>query len=198
MLMRKLILIIHAYLGLLCVPYLLIFGVSSLNVNHNFFEKNKSILRNSWIQQIEVPEELRTEDLGNALADSLDLFGWYIPWESYSNNSKHHIKISHFGKEYVFEKFRDDNQVRIQEYSRGTGDILFGLHALGGGVPKAPFWINIWKYYQDLTVYASLFWAITGVYMWAGKRERSTTSLWVLLVFSSLSLILMGYLWLVG
>jgi len=196
--MRQLVLTIHAYLGLLCLPYLLIFGISSLDFNHHFMEKEKRTFINSRTIEFQTPPILEGEELGSVLSDSLHIFGWFVPWASWSDNEKHHIRIAHFGKEYEIEKFRNSNAITMKEYALPPGKILFGLHALGEKIPNAPVWINVWKYYQDLTVYASLFWAIAGIYLWATRRKRSSIPFWVLISISLLSLTLMMYLWLVG
>jgi len=196
--MRNLILKIHAYLGLLCLPYILIFGISSLDFNHHFLDKEQRTLINTRTAEVETPPFLEGEELGAVLRDSLHLFGWFVPWDSYSDSTSHHIKIAHFGMEYEMDKFRNNDKVTIKVYSLSAGKILFGLHALGEDIPNAPVWINTWKYYQDLTVYASLFWAITGVYLWATQRRRSSIPLWVLIFISFFSMTLMAYLWLAG
>jgi len=196
--MRNLVLTIHAYLGLLCLPYILIFGISSLDFNHHFLEKEQRTLINTLTVKVETMPFQEGEELGTILRDSLHLFGWYIPWESYSDNVKHHIMIAHFGKEYEIEKFRNSDEVTMKVYALPAGKVLFGLHALGGDIPNAPAWINVWKYYQDLTVYASLFWALAGVYLWATQRRRSSIPLWALIIISCFSLTLMMYLWLAG
>ena len=80
---RKLLLRIHLYSGLVCFWYLIILGTSSLNFNHHFSFMENNNDSSVWSTSIQSPGQ-RHDDLhlSEALRDSLGLIGWQHPWET--------------------------------------------------------------------------------------------------------------------
>src|SRR4051794_19631564 len=97
--MRKVILNIHMYGGLLCFSYLIIFGISSLNFNHPFAFTRAKFEPTVWEKPVELhdlprvtpemPNEQRVKakaDANNIVRRALGLFGYQRPWkESFWN-----------------------------------------------------------------------------------------------------------------
>ena len=124
--MRRLLLSLHAYLGLLCAPYLLIFGLSSLHFNHHF-----------WPEQTDDPpvlSELRVlppsgrspGDQATALLDSLHLMGWVHGWTVKADSQTMRFRASHFGKFFEVSWQLPEGQVHIETIHRGLGPTLTG------------------------------------------------------------------------
>jgi hypothetical protein len=197
--MRKLLIQIHAYLGLFCLPYLLIFGLSSLDFNHEFDLLQAKIGAMKQMEhKVSLVDSLDKRAMAQAINDSLDIMGWYIPWTSHKDSVQFTYTTSHFGKEYHMDVSLPDERVRIST-SKGTiSHLLKGLHGLGEEIPNAPWWINSWQYYQDLSVYALLFWVITGIILWSQKNQDRNWGIFVLLTLLAFSLSLMLYIWAVG
>jgi hypothetical protein len=102
------------------------------------------------------------------------------------------------GRDYRISGEWEKTPVKFVTNSTRTISMIKGMHGLGNNIPGAPWWINLWQYYQDLTVYALLFWALSGLIMWWLSKGRSITSLIVLMSGVVFSIGLMIYLWLAG
>lgn len=197
--MRNFLIKIHAYLGLFCVPYLLVFGISSLNFNHTIpgmGDDPGSVI--SWEKSASFPDSLDNETLAGVINDSLGIMGWYIPWDALRDSTSFNYQTVHFGKHYDINLDVPEQNIRVTARAESIGNVIKGLHFLGESVPRAPWWVNIWQFYQDLTVYGLLFWIISGLYFWAGKSSDRRWGVPVLFGSMILSVLFMLYLWLVG
>jgi hypothetical protein len=181
---------LHIYLGLLCIPLFLVFGLSSLHFNHQFLGTQP--LAHVVIQELTLPpQQWPTEDLrpyGESLRDSLGLFGWYIPWASHGDRRQVTIQIEGPMKEYVIQT-NAQGTTTLTEKTKDFAHLLKIMHFLGEDVPNAPWWLAGWKYYQRISVYAMLCWVASGIYLWWRKRSRSRLEsrlLWTGLAITSL------------
>jgi hypothetical protein len=78
--MRKWILNLHLYGGLLCAPYLIIFGFSSLQFHYHFsFVTPKPAPPLVWTAPLAVKPEGDNEGVASSVRDSLGLMGCTIP-----------------------------------------------------------------------------------------------------------------------
>lgn len=196
--LRTWLLQIHLYLGLFTAPYLLILGVSSLNFNHHLWAKSGDrSLESRETVSLQLPELEDPNEMTLAMQDSLDLMGWFIPWESRLDSAWLKLIVSQFGKRYTLEGPRDGPYTFTTE-SQGFGHLIFGMHGMRGNVPFAPAWVKAWKYYQDLTVYTLLFWVVSGLILWFQRKSNKRLEGYLLLFFALFSLILMLYQWLIG
>lgn len=195
--LKSFVLQTHIYLGLFCVPYLLIFSVSSLSFNHVSLEEEFVPLKTETVSiAIDSSDFHNTRQLGEALADSLGLMGWFIPWESRTDTSGFLVNHRHLGRDYRLSGSWGSPVIEMTTNSTRVISRLKGLHGLHEEIPGAPWWINWWGYYQDLTVYSLLFWSLSGVYLWWAGKNRSA-GIW-LIAGALFSLVLMAYLWLAG
>lgn len=197
--MRKYLQNIHALLGLFCIPYLLIFGVSSLNFNHHIFLLERKD-NNPVIWEKEVITENLPDDskLAEVINDSLGIMGWFIPWNVKRDTLNFKYDVAQLAKKYRIEYFFINHRVRVSIYPNSFSNILKGLHGLGENIPNAPWWINLWKYYQDLSVYALLFWVISGIWLWSMKRKDRKWGILILGFMTLFSICLIFYVWLAG
>lgn len=189
---------LHLYLGLLCIPYLLIFGLSSLDFNHHFFSKESHQQPITHLASVRLPHLDDDRVLGEALRDSLGLFGWYLPWETKRDSVHFQTVISQPGKDYHLSVDLLTGKVEVTEKFKTAGQIFRILHFTGESIPNAPWWVNGWQYYQVLTVYSMLFWAITGVYLWWRKKNSHPAERWTLLGMGVFSIVFIIFLWLEG
>ena len=104
--MRKLILNLHIYGGLLCFSYLIIFGVTSLNFNHPFAFTTAKAKPTTWEQTIALPDLPRvTADMtgeqrvaakaqaNHAIRKALGLFGNQRPWAESGWDAAGHLSF---------------------------------------------------------------------------------------------------------
>ena len=189
----------HIYLGLFCTPYLLIFALSSLSFNHVSLKEEFTPVKSEKLAitlnkgSFDTPREL-----GEALRDSLQLMGWFIPWESRIDSSGFLVNVRNLGRDFRMTGTWGIPEIEFTANSTRFISLLKGLHGLHEEIPGAPWWINGWWLYQDLTVYSLLFWALRGIYLWWVSKTRLKSSAFWLIGSLSMSLILMIYLWLAG
>ena len=122
--MRKLILNLHIYGGLLCFGYLIVFGVSSLNFNHRFAFTTARGDTVTWQQQVSLPDLPRlTSDMtgdqrvaakaeaNNAVREALGLFSHQRPWQQSwwdaDDASHYHASLTRPGVDYEVDVHLD-------------------------------------------------------------------------------------------
>ena len=194
--MRRLLLRLHAYLGLFCAPYLLIMGVSCFLFNHQGPGVRALGPPQVYTVAHQVPDSLTGGARAQALLDSLNLMGWYLPWDTQSDSLRFRTVVAQPGQEYVLVDSL--GQVQVTARRRSLWRVMEGLHSLGEAVPRAPWPIWAWPWYLELAVYALLFWVVTGLYLWWGQRRDRRRDGWLLALALSVSLFIMLYLWLAG
>ena len=186
--MRKIILNIHMYGGLLCFSYLVIFGLSSLNFNHPFaFTKAKSE-PTVWEKAVELrdlprltpemkgEERIKTKaEANNQVRRALNLFGHQRPWkESYWNTqdpNHYHASLVRPGREYEVDVYLDRGLANVKETRTSTWAILRALHGLHGEMPDSTF-VSSWAIYTEICTFFVLFAGVSGVYLWTARRNE--------------------------
>lgn len=191
----KIILQIHIYLGLFCSPYLIIFGLSSLDFNHHFLPDTPTSASIAWERSISLTEEEDLKTYADHLLEELELFGWYLPWSSFQDSSKIYIEVSHPAKFYQIS-IGKDRIAHIKETPESVSHVVKLLHFLGEDIPNAPWWVNAWKYYQALTVYSMIFWFVSGIYLWLRKKNSPKTEKILMYGMAALSSLLILFIWL--
>lgn len=170
--MRKWMLNTHLYGGLLCVPYLIIFGFSSLHFNHHFGFVNTAGKSATWEEPLQVDATTNNDALAESIRDRLGLMGWPLPWETKRDAMGNlQFKMERPGKSYTIHADFKEHRAQIEARSKGFWELVNSLHALGS-VPNSRFtpW---WAWYTELCTAFVLFAAASGLYLWVNsKRER--------------------------
>jgi len=180
-------------------PYLLIFGLSSLHINHrfSFMEENQE-----WekLENRKIALETTGDDqqLAENIKDSLGIMGWCPWWEQERNESSYHFKITNFGAEYKIILYDSTSTLEVSRRAKGIGHVFHSLHFLGENIPNGTRIVNSWHYYQNLTVLFILIAAITGTILFLKRKKERVVGISIAVVSFSLSIILMLYIWLVG
>jgi hypothetical protein len=192
--MRKWVLRLHLYLGLVCCPYLIVFGVSSLNFNHPFEFTEPAEARVTWERQVALPPASTSNDAeSEAVRDALGLVGWTIPWETHRDEDSGglHFGLARPGKHYTIHVPRPSGAVRVEERREGYWTVIRSLHG-NKGVPSATV-MTVWGGYTELCTFFVLFAAATGVYLFAARKSERWVGFSVLGVATLLSLLFMVY-----
>jgi hypothetical protein len=190
--MRKWILNIHLYGGLLCSSYLIIFGISSLQFNHRFGFMKPSEQKVKW--ERDMPVHLVKDDGASAerVRDSLGLVGWPLPWETRrETNGDLRFGMSRPGKNYTIVAQVKENRVQVEEQRQGVWPVINSLHGFSG-VPKSRFAAG-WLFYTDFCAVVVLFSACSGIYLWAAQRRERLAGVMVLGAAVACSIGLMLY-----
>jgi hypothetical protein len=194
--MRKWMLNIHLYGGLLCAPYLIIFGFSSLHFNHHFAFVEEHDAPSTWDSPLPV-EPVKDKDAeAESIRDSLGLMGWPLPWKTKRDQSGNiEFDLERPGKSYTIHADFKRHLAHVEERHKGFFQVVNSLHALGA-VPNSKF-APFWGVYTEICTGFVLFASISGLYLWLNsQRERRVGVITLLLaVLSSAALMLVVVRW---
>ncbi|MCI0541003.1 MAG: PepSY-associated TM helix domain-containing protein [Verrucomicrobiales bacterium] len=195
---RRWLLNIHLYGGLVCCWYLLIYGVTSLDFNHPGFLPEARGEKVKWERALNIPDLADNVKLGEAIRDELDLVGWVIPWNMRRDGAGDlQFELSRPGKNYVIATDRAAGKVRVEEQHTGLRSALHSLHGNTEGVPGSRF-MHAWNLYTEVTNWLVLFFAGSGIYLWVRRERARRLALGVLLGSLAVSVGLMAYLYFIG
>ena len=197
--LRKWILRIHLYGGLLCFWYLIIFALTSLQFQHHF----KFLLPSDGDEivserKVEVTENKDKLVYARSLQDKLNIPGWLIPWQTQRDSlGMFHTVFQNPKARYTLVYNPSNYAVRISAVSNGLWMVIKSLHGSGGRLPGAPLLV-FWGIFTYLCVAIVVFSIISGIWLWASKTGRKLTG-W--LTFSGilvLSFLLMFIVYIYG
>jgi hypothetical protein len=187
--LRQFLLNVHLYGGLLVSPYLIIFGLSSLNFNHHFVD-NTEVVASTTKRPVSfhidtVPSgtdaEIRAklEARANSLRDSLRLRGWTLPWETRLDDKSgvFETEVVRPGRKYLISVDRD-GLATVEERHLGTWKVAMALHGFQG-FPGSTF-AATWSYYTEFTTWFVLLLGASGIYLWSFRRSDRRAGLWTL------------------
>lgn len=157
--MKKLLLDIHLYLGLVCAAYMVIYGISTMAFNHSWQSEFVKVSRETVV---ELPAGLQGEALGQALRDSLGLVGWTPPWRIRKTNEGFRLFVGRPGREYDIHLNTKTGHVRVDETDKGLLSIVRALHGLRS-IPGST-WSHTWSVYSEISIWALVFSGLSGVY----------------------------------
>jgi len=169
---------LHLYLGLALLPWLFMYGISSVPFAHNqFFEERDRAkglpmwtLRAERTVDLPVPDDPRElRRLGAALlaeAGVADVartnFGVYRQSPSQIN-----VYSYSFWKSTQLKYFVDQKKLTVEDRRFRWDHFLTGMHARGGFEQEGVLQRS-WSVVVDLVCLSIVVWIATGLYMWWG------------------------------
>jgi hypothetical protein len=192
------------YGGLLCFSYLILFGISTLNFNHPFdFTKSPSGVT-TWSQPIALPSPVRPDgrDAAEALKARRDnnsailhaLGSFAAPFTSadgdWSDADTYHAHFTRPGKQIDVDVHPGQGTATVTRTRTGVWALVRDLHGSAALYPDSVL-ASSWKWYTELCVIVVVGAAISGVYLWAGRRRDRRVGLLVLGAACVVSLALM-------
>ena len=151
----------------------MIFGISSLNFNHNFGKPgNEKVV---WERSLKIVDTADNEALSEDVRDALGLIGWPLPWET-GRDDRGNLRfgLQRPGKHYTIHVHLDENRVVVEETRTGFWAVINALHA-HMGLPSSGF-MNLWAAYTELCTWVVLFSAASGVYFWTHRPGRVSSA----------------------
>jgi hypothetical protein len=203
-LLRRIILNIHIYGGLLCFSYLILFGISTLNFNHPFaFTKSPASVA-TWSQPMVLPALARTDRknapeaakirrqnntailhaIGSFAVPLTDADGYWIDANTY------HAHFVRPGKEYEIDVHSGQGSATITRTRTGLWALIRDLHGSSVVYPDSIL-ASTWGWYTDLCAFVVVAAGISGIYLWAGRRRERRIGLVLLGAAGVVSLSLM-------
>lgn len=170
--MRKKLGKLHTWLGLLCAPYLIIFGFSALHFNHHFSFMDAGEHTVNWEQDISgVADTSDDGELATRVRDAMDLRG-YVPWWLYDRGEDNTFafNVNRPGKQYRITVNPQRTHTSVEELRNGVFRVINSRHE-PGIVPGMPL-TRIWRYYAVLTVLFVLYAGGSGIYFWTKRKDE--------------------------
>jgi hypothetical protein len=156
---------VHLYMGLCLLPWVVMFGVSSIPLNHN---SAPDPARWDHVADLtfdgEIPPagtDLRA--FGRRMMDTAGISGGYFV----NRASPRQVNVNHpnFLQPVRIIYHADQRRLIVEEREFGLRQFLGGLHTRGG-YDMGGFWDSVWAVFVDVVCVALILWIATGVYMW--------------------------------
>jgi hypothetical protein len=170
--MRRWIRDLHLYLGLLCIPYVVVFSVSSILLTHGVQLASTT----EWQREIAPPVALDDRARAAAALAALGLSGHLkVSRENQDATAPLRFRASRPGRSYQIE-LQPAGLARVRETSWGLLGIIRVLHGPPGR--KDSLWALSWTLYTELTTAMLLFAVASGVWMALPLRGPRAIGIW--------------------
>lgn len=169
---------LHLYAGLFISPFLLVYAVSTIYLNHSV--RPKPVDEQLGTMPLQLEQDLEGMDLVNSVLDQLELSGEIVGRGQIRNNQTT-IRVARPGMVKVVTVNLEQQQATIMERSNGLLGAINYLH-FNPGLHRVPNWgmTKFWGWLADATVCLTLFLTISGIYLWLFiKAERKIG--WIML-----------------
>ena len=166
-LMRRL----HLYFGLLISPFLLVYAISTLFLNHSV--RPQPLDQGQEAREISIPADLSGMPLVHEALSQLELSG-EILGRGVVRNDQTTFRLARPGSVKIVKIDLKAQQATLSERRTGLLGALIFLH-FNPGLHKPANWIvtKLWGWLADGVVYLTLFLTVSGVYLWLlMKAER--------------------------
>ncbi len=180
---------IHLFLGLFAFFFLMMYGLSAVQMAHNgWFNLKPSVSGQSYPVPQPVPSDARA--LARYLMDEHGLRGELA--QVRTTGSGMQFRIVRPGTVYQVEYIRDDNEVAVQANVANFWGMLNRIHHIAGLHHEYRL-INIWSVFIALVSAGLILIAATGIYLWfkIHTERRVGTILLILSLGYSLTLMVL-------
>jgi hypothetical protein len=165
----------HLYLGLALLPWLFMYGISSIPFTHSqyFQERDAAKKIPLWTARFErsfdqpVPADpVQRREFGRALLEQVGLGGRNLGVYSPNPNTL-------FVDSYAFLRTSrvvyaiPQKKITVEDRRFRFDQFLTGMHARGG-FEQEGFLADSWGVVVDIVCVAMILWIVTGYYMWWG------------------------------
>ncbi len=168
----------HLYLGIFICPFILVYAVSTLLLNHSIRPTPEQ--SDTEIIPLDLSENLQGEALVKSVLGQLSISG-EVAGRGQIRNQKTTIRVQRPGRVKIITVDLEQQQASVIERSTGILGALNFLH-FNPGLHRTPNWIitKFWGWIADAVVYLTLFLTLSGIYLWAlikSERKRGWIAL---------------------
>jgi hypothetical protein len=176
---------LHRYIGLFVSPFVLVFAVSVFFLVHAWLPNAAPGLASArFVSDLPLPADLERLS-GRALIDALrpalgraqvnGEVGWV---QHFAKEHRLIIPVTVPGRVTTVTIDMAKREASIDQRNTGLADALVVLHKSPGphlvGIRMNWFYMRVWRWLADSTVYLLLFTSVSGIYLWYVLRaERS-------------------------
>lgn len=194
---------LHLYLGLFISPFVLVFAISVFFLVHSWLPRFGSVTSTKRIvPALSLPEGLQTlsgRPLIEALKPALERAGVRGEIGFVRRMVKEErliIPIIIPGRETTVRLSLASGEATIETHETGLADALVTLHKSpgqhGADIRMNWFYMRVWRWMADATVYLILFLTFSGIYLWYVLRSERPVGL-ILICAGALSFFGMAY-----
>jgi hypothetical protein len=174
---------LHLYFGLFVSPFVVVFACSVIFLVHAWMPGAAAASHTREVTNLPLEPglgQLSGRSLIDALRLTLDAAGLHgeVGWVQHSSNPNRYIfPVSVPGRTATVTIDVDRKQASIEERTTGIADAVVMLHKSPGphlvGMRMNWFFMRVWWWLSDATVYLLLFATTSGIYLWlALRRDR--------------------------
>lgn len=175
---------LHLYAGLFLSPFLLVFAVSTLVLNHPARSANAAATTTRKDIAVDVRGDVGSVEHARAILEQLGVTGEIDYVRHNAKAGRLFIPVAKPGEATKVDVDLRAQRATVERQERGLADALVYLHKMPGphNVKFRGNWVYLtwWGVTADVVVYGLLFLTLSGVYLWwALKSERAIG--WLLL-----------------
>lgn len=167
----------HLYLGMLLIPWLLIFCISTLTFNHpdtfdSLFPDDPQFVQ-VWVKDYTLAEPLRDDNLravAQRIVTDQSLRGAFGVQKQ---GRKLNIFVQNFMQPMRLTYDLDQHKLRGEQKKFAWVEVLRRLHFRAGYNGTGPL-ANVWPLIVDVFCVSMLMWIVTGLYLWWKIRVART------------------------
>lgn len=162
---------LHLYLGLFISPFLLLYAISTLFLNHSV--RPSPVDSQPQKVSLQVGEDIEPEALVSSVLAQLELSG-EVSGGRVIRNNRTTLRIVRPGSIKIIKVDVKAKEATVVERSTGLLGAINYLH-FNPGLHRTPNWsiTKFWGWIADATVYLTLFLTVSGIYLWLlMKAER--------------------------
>ncbi len=187
---------LHLYFGLFLSPFLLVFALSTMVLNHRL-EPDPEVSRST--SSVEFDGDAKPLEQARQVIAQLGMTGEVKGARHVAAQNALLFRVSKPGEETRVRVDLDSQEAAVERREGGLWDAMIYLHITPGAHSSQTRinWIysKIWSRLTDTVVYLLLFLTFSGIYMWAVlKAERKVGLVFLGLGAVSLVLVLVGFL----
>ena len=165
----------HLYLGLALIPWVLMYGLSSLIINHGpFFNKISDNETPLWSTKFEqeyhrpVPENADLREVATEILNEFELRNSFFV--SRPTPDRMNINVRDFLSPTRLTYFIKEGRLLVEKQNFKLKTLLISMH-LRGGYQQNNFLDDMWAVVLDLVCIAFVVWIFSGIYIWWKLRE---------------------------
>ena len=155
----------HLYMGLFLLPWVIMYGVSSIPLNHSTTPESAR-----WVPLGEHPFEAAVpaaganlRPFGRRMMEAAGLDGGYFV--NRVNAQQVNVNHPNFLHPVRIIYHADQKRVIAEQRELTLSSFISGVHTRGG-YDLDGFWDSVWAVFIDVVSVALLLWIASGIYMW--------------------------------
>ena len=156
----------HLYTALFLLPWVIMFGVSTIPINHQTPETAEwtRLGEHTFDAQVPGPEE-NLRPLGRQMMNAAGIEGGY--WVYRVNPQQVQAGHPDFLAPVRLNYFARENRLVVERRPFSLRPFLSGMHTRGG-YDMGGLWDSVWAVFVDAVCVGLILWIASGIYMWWG------------------------------